>query len=274
MDRISSRQNPLVKRFRRVAAGDESGESMLLDGEHLVIEALGSGLHVEVLAITDALVNGRLARLAADLAERGTQIAIVTDQVLGAISPVTEPSGVAAIARRPSTTLDGALRTPRALALILNGIQDPGNVGAIVRAAEGCGASGVVVTTGSADPFGWKALRGGMGSTLRMGIAAGHQLDTALLTARNAGLRVIATTAGGGTPLPLCDLRRPCAILLGAEGPGLPPAIVDAADERLTIPMRAPVESLNVAVSAALILYEAARQRSTGRSAEDADVAV
>jgi TrmH family RNA methyltransferase len=261
MERISSRQNALVKRFRQVAAGDPAGEWMLLDGEHLVVEALESGLEVDVLAVTE-LMNGRLETVALDFERRGARVVIVSAPVLGAISPARQPSGVTAIARRPTTTLEQVLRAHPALVVIVNEIQDPGNVGAIVRAAEGCGATGIVITTGTADPFGWKALRGAMGSTFRMPIASGHALDAALNAARTAGLRVIATTAVGGTPLPACELRGDCAILLGAEGPGLPAAVVAAADERLTIPMRAPVESLNVAVSAALILYEAARQRA------------
>jgi TrmH family RNA methyltransferase len=170
---------------------------------------------------------------------------------------------VVAIVNRPSATLDQVLHTPHSLALILGDVQDPGNVGAIIRAAEGCGATGVVVTTGAADPFSWKALRGGMGSTFRLPIATGQSLDAAVSRARATGLRVIATTARDGTPLPACDLRRGCAILLGGEGSGLPAAIVEEADERVTIPMQAPVESLNVAIAAALVLYEAARQRAT-----------
>ncbi|MEN3338853.1 MAG: methyltransferase, TrmH family [Acidobacteriota bacterium] len=263
MDRISSRQNAVVKRFREVAGDGPAGEWMLLDGEHLVTEAVAAGLDVDVLAMTERLLDGRLASLAADLEHRGTRVVIVTDQVLGAISPVKEPSGLAALAARPATSLARALDGERPLVLILNEIQDPGNVGAIVRAAEGCGATGVIATAGGADPFGWKALRGAMGSTFRLPIASGHPLDAVLTAARTAGLRVIATTAARGTPLPACDLRAGCAILLGAEGPGLPAHVVDAADERLTIPMRPPVESLNVAVTAALILYEAARQRTS-----------
>ncbi len=276
MERISSRQNALVKRFRQVAGGGPAGEWMLLDGEHLVTEALAAGLEVDVLAITERLLDGRLASVATDLDRRGTRVVVVTDQVLDAISPVREPSGVAAIAARPSTPLAQALGGAQpALVLILNEIQDPGNVGAIVRAAEGCGATAVVATAGTADPFGWKALRGGMGSTFRLPIATGPSLDAAVAGARSAGLRVIATRAADGTPLPACDLRAGCAILLGAEGPGLPAQVIDAADERLTIPMRPPVESLNVAVSAALILYEATRQRrGVTRLARGTNVAV
>jgi TrmH family RNA methyltransferase len=264
VERISSRQNALVKRFRQVAAGDPAGEWMLLEGEHLVAEAVGSGLDVDVVAVTEALIDGRLEHVARDFERRGTRIVVVSEPVIGAMSPAKQPSGVTAIARRPRITLEQVLGVRPALVVVVNQIQDPGNVGAIVRAAEACGATGIVVTTGSADPFGWKALRGSMGSTFRVPIAAGHSFDAALYAARTAGLRAIATTAAGGTPLPACDLRRDCAILLGAEGSGLPPSVVAASDERLTIPMRAPVESLNVAVSAALILYEAARQRAAG----------
>jgi RNA methyltransferase, TrmH family len=264
MERISSRQNALVKRFRQLAAGDPAAEWMLLDGEHLVAEAFASGLDVDVLALTEPLLDGPLGHVARDLELRGTRVVIVAEQVMGAISPVRQPSGVTAIARRPQLSIEHVLGGHPALVVVVNEIQDPGNVGAIVRAAEGCGATGIVVTTGSADPFGWKALRGSMGSTFRMPIAAGDSLEGALTALRAAGLRVIATTAAGGTLLPACDLRRDCAILLGAEGPGLPASVITAADERLTIPMRAPVESLNVAVSAALILYEAARQRAAG----------
>jgi TrmH family RNA methyltransferase len=268
MERISSRQNAIVKRFRDLAAGKASGEWMLLDGEHLLGEALASGLHLDVVVLAEQLATGRLAALAADLDRQGVRVVSVTDAVMAAASPVRHPSGVAAIARPPAASMDQVLRSRPSLVLILAGVQDPGNVGAIVRAAEGCGATGLVLTFGTADPFGWKALRGAMGSTFRLPIAMNLSLETAVSGARTAGLHVIATTARGGTPLPECDLRPDCAVLLGGEGPGLPEALVDAADERVTIPMRPPVESLNVAIAAAVVVYEAARQRTAapGRS--------
>jgi TrmH family RNA methyltransferase len=120
----------------------------------------------------------------------------------------------------------------------------------------------VATSDASADPFGWKALRGAMGSTFRLPVAPHQDLDHAIDAARAAGIRVYATVPRGGTTLAAADLRRPCAVLLGGEGPGLPGALVGRADERLSIPMRGPVESLNVATAAALIVYEAARQRS------------
>src|SRR6476620_3510050 len=142
MERIASRQNALVKRFREVAGGDPGDEWMLLDGDHLVVEAFASGLDIDVLAITDPLMAGRLEDVARELEHRGTRIAIVSQQVIGAMSPVRQPSGVTAIARRPRATIEQVLGRHPALVVVVNEIQDPGNVGAIVRAAEGCGATG------------------------------------------------------------------------------------------------------------------------------------
>jgi TrmH family RNA methyltransferase len=135
-------------------------------------------------------------------------------------------------------------------------------VGAIVRAADAAAATGVIATEGTADPFGWKALRGAMGSTFRVPIAVGHKLTDVLDAARRRGLSIAATVPRGGTPLPRADLRGPIAIILGGEGGGLPREIAESAGERLTIPMRPPVESLNVAVTGALILYAASQQRN------------
>src|SRR5439155_346809 len=173
---ITSRQNPLVARFRDAARGD-AGEVMLLDGPHLVADALAAQLR-------------------------------------------------------------------------------------IVRAAEAAGATGVVSAGASANPFGWKALRGSMGSALRLPTFAAADAATALADARRRGCRIVATAPRGGTSIFALDLKGPVAVLIGGEGPGLPAALTDAADERVTIPMQAPVESLNAAVTEALIVYEAKRQRS------------
>lgn len=257
MERISSRQNALVKQFRDVAQGVVT-EAMLLDGDHLIQEALGSGVDISVAAFSERLAASPLA---ARLHDAGTRVAVVSNAVLDAMSPVRSPSGVVAIARRPAASLDEALARKPALVVMLHDVQDPGNVGAVVRAAEGCGATGIVCSEHTADPFGWKALRGAMGSTFRLPLAVRQSLPAAITAARAGGLRILATVARGGRPLPECDLRGQVAILLGGEGGGLPADLVDAADGRLTIPMQPPVESLNVAIAAALVIYEAARQR-------------
>ncbi len=261
MERIASRQNPIVRRFRDLARPGAAADGLLLDGEHLLDEALRAAVPVEVAAFAERALD-RLSPLAARAAAAGARVVAVPDHVLAAISPVRQPSGVVAIARCRVTPLSSILAAPSPLLLLLHEVQDPGNVGAAVRAAEACGATGLVPGDGSADPFGWKALRGAMGSTFRLPIAGRQPLLDAVAAAQAARIRVFATVPRGGTPLASADLRVPAAVLLGGEGPGLPAALVDRADERLSIPMRAPVDSLNVATAAAVILYESARQRS------------
>jgi TrmH family RNA methyltransferase len=257
MQRISSRQNAVVRRFRDVARGRHA-ELMLLDGDHLLSEAVASGIQIEAAGFATRTADAELMRAAAD---SGADVYTVTDQVLAAISPVREPSGVVAIARKRENSLDAIFARRPALVVMLSDVQDPGNVGAAIRAAEGCGATGVVCGEATADPFGWKALRGAMGSTFRVPVVSKQRLDAAIVNARRRGLRVFATTARDGIPLPDCDLRGPAAILFGSEGLGLPDSLIATADVRMTIPMQPPVESLNVAVAAALVVYEAARQR-------------
>jgi TrmH family RNA methyltransferase len=145
-------------------------------------------------------------------------------------------------------------------------VQDPGNVGAIVRVAEAGGATGVIACGATADPFSWKALRGSMGSALRLPVVIERAPADTIEDARRHGCRVIAAAPRGGQSVFDIDLRGPVAILIGGEGPGLAPALVDAADERVSIPMQAPVESLNAAVTAALLVYEARRQRSATKT--------
>jgi TrmH family RNA methyltransferase len=261
VERIASRQNPIVKRFRELARAGASSETVLLDGQHLVEEAIASDVKIEVAAFGEKHAQHRLVTLAARARRTGAKTVAVTDQVLAALSPVQHPSGVVAIARRPARSIEEVFARRPQLLLLLNDVQDPGNVGAIIRAAEGCGATGVVAGDGTADPFGWKALRGSMGSTFRVPIVR-QSLGGVVTHARAARVRVFATVPRDGTPLAQCDLRGPSAVLLGGEGGGLSSELLDLADERLTIPMRPPVESLNVAIAAALIVYEASRQRS------------
>jgi TrmH family RNA methyltransferase len=259
--RISSRQNPLVKRFRELARGRGSDGRILLDGEHLVEEALDSGLELDTVAFVERLVDTYADGLVSRVTRAGAQAVRVPDSVLAAMSPVRQPSGIVAIARAAPSSIEAALARKPQLILLLSGIQDAGNVGAILRAADGCGATAIVTTNGTADPFGWKALRGAMGSTFRLPVAVKQPLDSTIQRMKAQGIQLIATAPRGGKPLPECDLRGPVVIALGAEGEGLPDAVISRADTQVSIPMRPPVESLNVAITAALILYETSRQR-------------
>jgi TrmH family RNA methyltransferase len=284
MERITSRQNAVVKRVRELArsSGMAPTGEILLDGEHLVQEALAHSIPIEIAAFSERQTTrpgAPLRGLADEVRSRGGRVLLVTDLVLAAMSPVEHPSGVVAIARTRTSTLaeavsgttgsdpdlkkwtGGSGSGPAPLAVVLAGVQDPGNVGAIVRTAAACGATGVVTTKATANPFGWKALRGAMGGTFSVPVATRASLADVIAAARHARVRLMAAVPRDGTPLPATDLRGPAAILLGGEGAGLSQTAATAAAERITIPMRPPIESLNVAVAAALILYEASRQR-------------
>jgi len=257
---VTSRHNPLVARFRDAANGD--GAVVLLDGAHLVADAMAAGVAIAIAAVTNASrAKPEIAAIADALAERGVEVIIVGAAVMNAISPVRSPTGIVAIADRPAGRLADAFARGVPLVVVAIDVQDPGNVGAIVRAAEAAGATGVVAAGASADPFGWKALRGSMGSALRLPVAAEVDADTVVEEARRRGCRIVATVPRDGTQLFDVDLSGPVALLVGGEGAGLPPALAAAAAARVTIPMQAPVESLNAAVTAAVILYEAHRQR-------------
>jgi len=163
---------------------------------------------------------------------------------------------------------DAAYAGAKTLVVVAVDVQDPGNTGAIVRVAEAGGATGVIASGAAADPFGWKALRGSMGSALRLPVVGGISSADAVADVRRHGCRVIAASPRGGRSLFEIDLRGPLAILIGGEGQGLAPALADIADEHVTIPMQAPVESLNAAVTAGLLVYEARRQRSNARTGQ------
>jgi TrmH family RNA methyltransferase len=248
-----------VREFRDLARPGQGAGRVLLDGDHLVVEALASGVPLDVVAAADGAMP---AALAADLAAAKVRVVSVSPAVLGAMSPVREPSGMVAIARHGPSPIERVLATVPQLVLVADAVQDPGNVGAIVRAADACGGSGVVTTPGTADPFAWKSLRGSMGSAFRVPIATRIPLDEVVAAARAEGVRLLATVPRGGISLPRCDLRAPAIILLGGEGSGLGDAVRSQCDEPISIPMRPAVESMNVASVAAIVLYEAARQRA------------
>jgi TrmH family RNA methyltransferase len=257
---ITSRQNPIVARYRAAARG-EAGTTLLLDGAHLVADAIRSGVVVQHAAVTDAAREQTDVReIVAALGRAGVNVALVSASVIDAISPVRSSTGIVALAERPAASVSRIFDGAAPLVVIGIDIQDPGNVGAMVRVAEAGGATGVIAAGASADPFGWKALRGSMGSALRLPLAI-LTASEAVEEARRRGCRLLATAPRGGRSLFDADLTGPLAVLIGGEGRGLEPSLVAAADDRITIPMQPPVESLNAATTAALIVYEARRQR-------------
>jgi TrmH family RNA methyltransferase len=192
----------------------------------------------------------------------GASVYHTSRTVIEAASPVHTPAGIVAIASWSPAPLARVWSSSPALVIGIVDVQDPGNLGSIIRSADALGATGVVSTPAGADPRGWKALRGAMGSTFRLPVARAP-LSTIVDEARRAGLRIAASTADGGRALESMSLVEPVLVLLGNEGAGLPGDVISKADMKLSIPMREGANSLNVGAAAALVLYEARRQRQS-----------
>lgn len=257
---ITSRRHPLVQACRD-AKGGGPDEPLLLDGWHLLVDAVAAGLAVDAVAVNVDPPGPAEARALDALIDGGAHAVHVTDDVLQAISPVRTSSGVVALARRPVLTLAGVFSPPPALVVVALDVQDPGNVGALVRTAEAAGASGFVALGASADPLGWKALRASMGSAFRLPMARLTDTAAFVAEARSRAVQLVALVPRGGRAPDEVDLRGATCLVVGGEGPGLGTTLLAEADQLLTLPMAAPVESLNVAVAGALVVYAAAAQR-------------
>ena len=265
MRTVSSRQNPLVHTFRELADHpDPTGKRVLLDGVHLIRDAHAAGALFEVVAVAASRLNAAGSdegTLAQELESAQADVVVAGDKVFAALSPVKSPSGLVAIARRHVSAPALICGHPRAFVVAAVDVQDPGNVGSLLRAAEAGGATGAFVCGTSANPFSWKALRGSMGSALRLPIVAGMTPDAVIACARSAGVRLVAAVPREGDAPDEIDWRGPTALLVGGEGPGLSDDVLAAADARVSIPMAATVDSLNVAVAGGILIYAARRQR-------------
>lgn len=292
-DLIQSRDNKWMKAFRAAlrGSGPESDEPIGVEGPKLVEEALRAGLEAEALLVSET-AEGELERIlrAASKTEAGisrSSILRTTDKLFAGVAGTETPQGVAALFRQPEWSFDdllrgaisedGGRRAEAPLVVALVGVQDPGNVGMILRSAEAFGATGVIAARGTADPWSPKSVRASAGSALRLPLLRGIAAPVAIAQLKMAQVAIFAASGqsqdnaerrghglrNGNADLAQspADLRVPCAIFIGSEGHGLPHEVESAADAVISVPMSYIVESLNAAVAASVLLYEAARQR-------------
>lgn len=260
---ITSRDNTLVKRARAVRDRKLDG-LIFIEGVRLCQEALGASLPIEDVFCTERVAGDeRGAQLLHALSNVCERIAILSEQVFASISDTKTPQGIALIASQPQTgaemlvPLDGQIP----LIIVMHGINNPANAGAILRTAEAAGATGAITTHGSTDLFSPKALRGAMGSSFRLPLWTGAEFSEIINWCALQSVRTVCADVRAARSHTEIDWTVPRALILGGETTGLGAGERAAADEALRIPMRAPVESLNVAVAGAIVLYEAARQR-------------
>jgi TrmH family RNA methyltransferase len=281
MNLITSRDNKWLKQFRAAlrGPGPKGDDPIAVEGPKLIRDALRSGLEAEALLVSESAEReaDEILRAASDT-EAGisrSRILRTTDKLFQSVAATEAPQGVAALFRQRAWGLEdvlrgtGEIRGTAPLAIVLAELQDPGNVGTILRSAEAFGATGAVTTRGTADPWSPKALRASAGAALRLPVLRGMAIPVLLAQLRLARVKIYATGAAAADAvsqshlMERADLREPVAIFIGNEGAGLPAEVKRAADAMLTIPIRADVESLNAAVAASIVLYEVARQRQT-----------
>jgi len=264
---IRSRSNPLVKRLRVLKERGTSGDLALVEGFTLLEEALSAGVVLVEAAFTPAAAEDPRGRgIVARLAALGVPVRLVETGILASLSETETSQGLLALARRPAFA-EEALYRGVPLVVVAMGLQNPGNVGALLRTAEAAGATGAYLTAGTADPFSWKALRGAMGSAFRLPQVRGLSAEEVMARLTARGVATLAAVPAGGQAYDTADLRRPVAFLLGEERSGIGAQLAARADARVSIPMPGRAESLNVAVAAGVLLFEAARQRAgRGRS--------
>ncbi len=259
-DLISSRDNPLFKRLKKLAESARARRetrTTLLDGEHLVEACLDAGGRPLTLLYSESCAAGGWQKLSARC--EGVKVAALSDSLFAELSPVDSPAGVLA----EVAWLNPAPRAAAPLVLLLEDIQDPGNLGSLLRSAAAAGATLAVLSKGCHDAWSPKALRGGQGAQFVLPMLLRADLAQWVQT---QNVPVWALALGGERTLFDTDLAQPAAILVGNEGAGLSEEILQLATARVHIPMPGKVESLNAAAAAAVALFEAVRQRTGANS--------
>lgn len=261
---ITSRHNRLAQLARDARDGRDAA-LLFAEGLRLCEEAARSPLVVEdVLFTADFAADARGAELLAELRRKSARLVEVSESVLASVADTKSPQGVALLGRRPACDLASFERWLSAedpLLVVLHGVGNPANAGAMLRVAEAAGASGVVATAGTTDLLAPKSLRGAMGSAFRLPLWEGASFGEVIRWCAARGVMTVGADPGAGQTHTEVDWAGGRAIICGAEARGLSHEEAAAADVRVRIPMRAPVESLNVAAALAVLMYEAARQR-------------
>ena len=259
---LTSATNSLVKVFRRALAEGVTHDGWLCgEGPHFLEEALkaGSQTVVHSVLVTAEAAEKHQALLTGLPAD--SELARIPDQLFRQVAGTRTPQGIAALVELPRFDLKAVIASQNLILIVACGLQDPGNMGTIIRSAGALGASAIVALAGTVSPFNPKAVRSCVGSIFRMPVFAGIKSETLFTLLQNSGVRILGADRRSTVAVSDADLRGPVAVLVGQEAAGLPPEISREADKLLSIPIRVEADSLNAATAAGIFLYEIARQR-------------
>ena len=259
--RIEGRHNTQIKELRAAFSHGEltSDGYCAIEGFRILEEAIRSGLRFRAVFFSESAAP-RAEKL---LSQLGAQVEtlLLPDKLFSSAVPSDAPQGVAALARWKELSREDVLaKSPAGPILVIAGVQDPGNLGTILRSAEAFGAGGVLLGEGTVSPYNPKVVRASAGSVFRLPLARA-KLSESLGGMKDHGLRLVGTASHKGTSLDQAKLSGPLAIFIGSEGAGLSRELIQQMDEVLAIPQAAQVESLNVGVAASIVLYEVMRQK-------------
>lgn len=263
--RIEGRHNPLLKQLRQAFARAErtEGGDCAIEGLRIVEEAIRSGLRFNAVFFRESAQN--LAERLLPQIGAHVESLLLPDKLFDGAVPSETPQGVAALVRLKEFSLDDVFeRLQLGPVIVVAGLQDPGNLGTILRSAEAFASAGILIAEGTVSPFNSKVIRASAGSIFRLPVVlvkAAGGLEEISAKLREHGVRLIATSSHKGTPLDQARLTGPSAVFIGSEGSGLPRTVMAQVDELVAIPHAPQVESLNAGVAGSIVLYEAARQR-------------
>lgn len=263
---ITSRDNSLLRQARAVRDG-KTDELIFIEGLRLCEEVHRSNLDIDAVIVSEELLRKERAAAAInELSRVSKRVASVSEKLLESISYTKTPQGIIVLAQRPESSEErlAASLNENSLLVVLHQINNPVNVGAILRTAEAAGATGVITTRNTSDPFSPKSLRGAMGSAFRLPIWSGISFEEMIHWCRQRGITSICADVEARTAYTDIDWTRPSALVLGPESTGFTAEELDQAEQLVSIPMKGVAESLNVSVAAGILLFEAARQRSHG----------
>jgi TrmH family RNA methyltransferase len=264
---LSSTRNPKVRaamELRDDAAARRRDAAYLIEGQKLVAEAVADGVPLHEIFVSPRMTrDSEGSSLLASLLEARAPLTPVADRVLERMSEARTPQGILAIAVRPEDSESLPSPSPGRPLLVGWHVQDPGNLGALLRLAEATGAAGFLAAGGGADPYHPRTVRAAAGSLSRLRPASCGDSAALIRRLRGAGYGLLAAVPRGGESPSQVKWNRPWALMLGGEGSGLPDDLMAAADCRVAIPTEGRVESLSVPAAAAILLYEAQRRRLT-----------
>ncbi len=260
---LSSKDNRIIKNLRSLSDAKHrlKEKTFLLEGTKMVEEALRDNLGVAAVIAAPSLMRHHGKGILKLAESRGVEVVWITERLMDAVAESKSPQPIMAVVNMRLHTEEALLANSANLIVVAHELQDPGNLGTIIRTAEAAGASGIAVTPRTVDPYNAKTVRASMGSILRLPVVSVEDLHGFLRKCRQQGFQTLATVLTGEKTHFDIDLTMPTVVILGQEGAGLPEEMMADIDLRIRIPMATTVESLNVATAAAVILYEAIRQR-------------